>query len=77
MQKSSSGMFLNRTKAILRQVEMFTCWIKSFQDIFEATFARGLLISHSENFQVSMKLVKRLAKFAEKKYCTPAHLPLL
>ena len=69
-------MLLSCTKATLRQVEVFTRQIKSFQDILEALFARGFLISQSENFQVSMKLVKRLDKFAGKKY-TPAYLPLV
>ena len=70
-------MLLNRTKATLRQVEMFTRRIQPFQDIFEATFAEGLLISQPENFQVSMKLVKRLMIFAERKYFTQPHLPLV
>ena len=67
-------MLLNRTKATLRQVEIF---IKSFQDIFEGTFAKVSSSPSLRIFQVSMKLVKRLIKFAEAKHFTQAHLPFV
>jgi pyridoxine 4-dehydrogenase len=55
---------------------MLTGQIKSFNDIPEGDLRRILPRFQPENFEVNMKLVKKLEKIAEKRRCTTAQLAL-